>query len=115
MMINKNYEIELNLKDLLFDIMYKWWFVLLIALIAAGYFGYKEYWSFEKYHRDGQLAPAEVQYEEDVAANQKALERAEKALSEFEALTRDSKGNHEVSILMGIDPTNIWTAEKNTF
>ena len=115
MMINKNYEVELNLKDLLYHILYKWWLVLLIGLIVAGSFGYKEYWSFEKYHRNGELAPVEVQYEADIAANQKALEQAEKALSEFEAITYASKGMHEVSILLGIDPTNIWTAEKKYY
>lgn len=115
MIMNKNYEIELNLKDLFFHVLYKWWFILLIGLIVAGCFGFKEYWDFEKYHRSGELAPAEIQYEADVEANQKALEQAEKALSEFENITRDSKGKHEVSILMGIDPTNIWTAEKKYY
>lgn len=115
MRINKNYEMELHLKDLLFHILYKWWFLLLLGVIVAGYFGLKEYWSFEKYHRAGELAPAEVQYEANVEANQKALEQAEKALAEFEALARDNNGGREVSILMGMDPTNIWTAEKKYY
>lgn len=115
MKINKNYEIELNLKDFLFHILYKWWFLLLMGVIVAGYFGFMEYWSFERYHRAGELAPAEVQYEANVEANQKALEQAEKALAEFEALARDNNGGREVSILMGMDPTNIWTAEKKYY
>ena len=115
MKINKNYEMELNLKDLLFHILYKWWFLLLLGMIVAGYFGYKEYWSFEKYHRAGKLTPAEAQYEANVKANQEALEQAEKALAEFETLSRDNNGGREVSILMGMDPTNIWTAEKKYY
>ena len=105
MKINKNYEMELNLKDFLFHILYKWWCLLLLGVIVAGYFGFMEYWSFEKYHRAGELAPAEIQYEANVEANQKALEQAEKALAEFEALARDNNGGREVSILMGMDPT----------
>lgn len=115
MILNKNYETELSLKDLLFGILYKWWAFLLIGIIAAGISGYKEYWSFEKYHRIGEMTPAEVQYQIDIEANKRALEQAEKALSEFDALARDNKGGREVSILMGIDPTNIWTAEKKYY
>lgn len=115
MKINKNYEIELNLKDLLFHVLYKWPMILLIGIIVTGYFGFKEYWGFEKYHRAGELAPAEVQYEADVEANQKALAQAEKVLSEYEAAAQENNGGRYVSILMGIDPTNIWTAEKKYY
>lgn len=113
MPINKTYEAELNLKDLLFHILYKWWFILLLGLIGAGVFGFIEYWGFEKYHRSGELSPAEVQYETDVAANQKALENAENTLSIFVSKTGGSE--HKTSILMKIDPTNIWTAEKKYY
>ncbi len=115
MKINKNYEMELNLKDLLFHVLYKWWFLLLLGVVVAGYFGFKEYWSYEKYHRAGELAPAEIAYEADVESHQRNLDQAEKAFAEYEALVRDNNGGREVSILMGIDPTCIWTAEKKYY
>ena len=115
MKVNKNYESELHIKDLLFHVLYKWWLLLLVGLIGGVCFGFKEYWGFEKYHRVGELSPAEVQYEADIAAHQKALEQAEKVLSEYEASAQENNGGREVSILMGIDPTNIWTAEKKYY
>lgn len=60
MQLNKNYEIELSLKDLLFHVLYKWRFILLVGFIAAGFFGFMEYWGFEKYHRAGSLHRAKV-------------------------------------------------------
>ena len=115
MKINKYYEMELNLKDLLFHVLYKWWFLLLLGVVVAGYFGFKEYWSYEEYHRAGELAPAEIAYEADVESYQRNLDQAEKALAEYEALVRDNNGGREVSVLMGIDPTGIWTAEKKYY
>lgn len=115
MRINKNYEAELNLKDFLFHILYKWRIILLIGLIAAAVFGFKEYWSFEKYHRAGEPAPSEVQWEDNVAANQKALERAELDVAAYDELIDSLTNYRETSLLMKMDPKNIWTAEKKYY
>lgn len=115
MRVNQNYEAELNLKDLLFHILYKWWVILLVGLLVAGFFGLKEYWSFEKYHREGKLTPAEEQYDVDVTLYQNKLAQAESALAEFENVNKSNNGGQGVSILMLIDPTNVWTAEKNYY
>ena len=115
MIINKNYEVELNLRDLLFHVLYKWRIIILISMIVGGVFGYKEYWSFEKYHRNGELTPAEIQYETEMGSYQKAVVQAEKVLAEYEAALQDTNGNRKVPIIMGIDPTNIWTAEKKYY
>lgn len=113
--MDKNFEGELNLKDLFFHVLYKWPMILLIGIIVSGCFGFKEYWSFEKYHRTGKQAPAEAQYEVELNAHQEALKQAEKTLSEYETSAQENNGGREVSILMGIDPTNIWTAEKKYY
>ncbi len=114
MKVNKNYEAELNLKDLLFHILYKWRIILLIGIIVAGIFGVVEYWGFEKYHRNGEKAPVEIQYESDLDSYQKSLDRVN-ALVNMNKTTRNGNNAGVVSILLGIDPTNIWTAEKKYF
>lgn len=108
MQLNKNYEIELSLKDLLFHVLYKWRFILLVGFIAAGFFGFMEYWGFEKYHRAGELTPGESQYE----VNQEAIARVEKDIAAYDELIQDKTNYRDTSVLMKMDPTSIWTAEK---
>lgn len=115
MKTNKNYEIEFSLKDLFFNVLYKWRIVLLFALIAAGVFGFLEYWSFEKYHRAGELTPEEIKYEADVQANQEAIEQVETDIAGYEKLIQEKTNYRETSVLMKLDPTNIWTAEKKYY
>ena len=111
MWLNKNYEAELNLKDLLFHILYQWRIILLVGLIAAGGFGFKEYWSFEKYHRNGKQSPAEAQYEK----NLQELEEVNAGIDAYVKLIQDKMNYRDTSILMQMDPTNIWTAEKKYY
>ena len=115
MRVNKNYEAELNLKDLLFYILYQWRIILLVGVIAAGIFGFIEYWSFEKYHRNGELTPDEVKYESEAETYRNAIERAELDIAAYQPLIEDSTRYRETSMLMKLDPRNIWTAEKDYY
>ena len=107
MKVNKNYEAELNLKDLLFHILYKWRIILLVGLAMAAFFGYKEY------KKD--LTAATAQYESEVAANQEAIARAEKDIAAYSELIQDKTNYRDTSILMKMDPMNIYTAEKKYY
>lgn len=104
---NKNYEAELNLKDLLFHILYTWRIILLVGLAVAVFFGYKE--------NKKDLTAATTQYEAEVAANQDAIARTEKDIAAYEELIQDLSNYRDTSILMKIDPMNIWTAEKKYY
>ena len=115
MRMNKNYEAELNLKDLLFHILYKWRIVLLIGFIVAGIFGFREYWGFEKYHRNGELSPVEIQYEADVKANNQAIERAKLDAAGYEDIIQSLARYRDTSVIMNLDPTDVWTAEKTYY
>lgn len=107
MKVNKNYEAELNLKDLLFHILYKWRIILLVGLAVAAFFGYQES------RKD--LTAAVAQYEAEVAMNQEAIARAEKDIAAYEELIQDKTNYRDTSILMKMDPMNIYTAEKKYY
>ena len=109
------YEAEISLNDLLFHLLYKWRVILIIALIAAGLFGFIEFWSFEKYHRLGELTPGEKKYEADVAANNDALELTEEIIARYDELIQEQVAYLNTSVLMTLDPMNIWTAEKKYY
>lgn len=115
MKVNQNYEVEVSLKDLLFNILYKWRIILLVALLFACFFGFKEFWGFEKYHKEGKMTPEEEKYEESIAANQKALEKAEYDVAEYEKIVKDYMSYQEKSAIMNLNPNSIWTAEKKYF
>ena len=115
MKVNSQYETEISLKDLVFHILYKWRIILLIGLIAAGIIGFREYWSFAKYHRQGELTPSEIQYEADIEANQQAIARAETDVAGYEKTIQGLIRYRDTSAIMKMDPRNIWTAEKKYY
>jgi len=115
MKINKEYEAEIILRDFLFHILYEWRIILLVGLIAAAVFGYREYQSFEKYHKAGELTPEEKQYEATMADREEALAQVEADIASYDKLIEEKRNYRNNSILMKIDPTNIWTAEKKYY
>ena len=108
MRLNRNYEAELNLKDLFFGILYRWRILLLVGLIAAAAFGFMEYRGFDKYHRKGELTPAEAKYE----SNMEDIRQLNADIDAYNGLIRNKSEYRKTSVLMNMDPTNIWTAEK---
>ena len=107
MKLNKYYETELNVRDLFFHVLYQWRILLLVGLVAAAFFGHREY------KKD--LTSAMAQYEANVASNQEAIARAEKDIAAYEELIEDTTNYRDTSVLMKMDPKNIWTAEKIYF
>ena len=115
MTLNQHYETEISLKDLLFHLLYKWRIILLVGLIAAGIIGFREYWSFAKYHRQGELTPSEIQYEADIEANKQAIAKAEMDVAGYEETIQGLIRYRDASAIMKMDPRNIWTAEKKYY
>ena len=83
MQINKNYEREIDLKDLFFHLLYHWRSILVAAVIFAILLGTRQYLNLEQTHKKGKLTKAEKQYEVDLQAFRDKLQNARNGVKTY--------------------------------
>ena len=111
MQINKDYEPEINLKDLFFHILYRWRSILIFALICAIALGCYQYFYVKITHDAGKLTKSERQYQLDLQSYKENLEGNK---IQIKTLTDKLAGQQkylEKSIYIQLDAQNVWTAE----
>ena len=102
MQLNKEYESEINLKDLFFHVLYRWRSILLVALIGAVLFGGYKYLSMNKAAKSMQVSQQEaLPSEEEIALNLE-IEKKAKQVADLEAYLSES-------VYINLDPQGIWT------
>lgn len=110
MQLNKDYESEINLKDLLFHVLYRWRSILLVALIGAvALFGY-QYFSLKSTHDAGKLTKEERQYQLDLQSYREDLESAKNTIASKTALLQGQNKYLTESAYIQLDPNAVWTA-----
>lgn len=109
---NKDYPEEIRLKDLRAHFLRRWKSILLIAVLLAGILGGWQAVRVGNARRDGGKTKAELRYEQDLALYQETTANAEKALADRRSQLEERTAYRDHSLLMNLDPENVWTAER---
>ena len=112
MSTNRNAGQEIRLKDLGLHFLKRWKSLLLAALLLAAALGGWQAVKVAAAHRDGGQTKDEARYAHDLALYQELTANAEQNVRDRRAQLNARTGYREHSILMNLDPENVWTAEK---
>ena len=113
---NNAYEQEIDLKDLLFAVLYKWRMILVIAVLFAALLGgYRLLSTYRSQTSPAALAEAQKSYQKELDVYNNSKEIAER---DIDKLTEDINVQMEYldnSILMNISPYSVWEAKTAFF
>ena len=110
--MNQEYNPEVRIRDLLFHLLYRWRSILLAALICGIVFGAWQYFSVNAAHKAGNRTKDEQRYEQDLASYQATVSEEKAKLEQWQALLDERLAYRDNSLLMQLDPENVWAAEK---
>ena len=110
MRINRDYEQETNLRDLFFDVAYRWRSLLVAALIGAVLLGTFQYVSLESIHREGKKTQEEKQYEIDLQNFHDSINNTRTNIRNYTKLIKEKTDYMEESVYMSLDSQNEWVA-----
>lgn len=108
-------EIEIDLKDLIFHILYRWRSILIVAIAAVLLMSGWQYYSIEKAHRAGELTQEEKQYELDLESYRASLDKANADIATYTELIRAQKEYRDQSLLYKLNPTEIYQAQRRYY
>lgn len=101
------YEQEIDLKDLLFTLLYRWRPILLVAVVAGLALGsYKVVKGFQSQQDAALVVESREGYEEDKVAYEEGLASYEKNIESIQKAIKDLDRYMDESVLMKIDPYN---------
>ena len=115
MQINKDYEQEINLRDLFFHLCYRWRSILAAALIGAILLGAYQYYSIYKTHAEGKQTKEEKQYEIDLQNYQDSVKNARNNIRTYTKLIKEKNDYMDQSVYMSLDSQNEWLAYKRFY
>ena len=110
--VNREYDPEYRLKDFIFHLLYRWRSILLVVLLCAAVIGGLKAFSANAAHQAGNKTKDELRYEQDVEAYRKEVANAQKKLKKNRDVLNERLAYREDSLLMQLDPGNVWVAEK---
>ena len=111
MQINREYEPEINLKDLFFHVLYRWRSILLFALIGAVALGAYQYFSVKATHDAGKLTKDEREFRLELQNYRENLEQTRTRISTLTARLEGQRKYRAKSIYINLDAQNVWTAQ----
>ncbi|MBR1820717.1 MAG: hypothetical protein IJ769_03755 [Clostridia bacterium] len=115
MRINRDYEQEIDLRDLFFDILYHWRSILVAALIGAILLGAYQYMSITNIHKEGKQTKEEKQYEIDMQNYSDSIESAKSNIKTYTKLIKEKSDYLKESVYMSLDSQNEWLASKRYY
>ncbi len=115
MQVNKEYEQEIDLKDLFFELLYHWRSILVAALIGAVLLGAFQYIRIESTHRAGELTKDEKQYEIDLQDYRDSIKNARLNIRTLTQLMKEKNDYLDQSVYMSLDSQNEWLAYKRFY
>ncbi|MBQ3278575.1 MAG: hypothetical protein IJG94_05375 [Clostridia bacterium] len=101
---------EINLKDMLFHILYRWRTILLVALACGLVFGGYQFASDATTRSRDQLTSAEIRYQSEYDSWKTAHDRAAEEAQNYEKMIAAKVRQLEESPLYHLDPDNVWEA-----
>ncbi len=115
MQINKNYETEIDLRDLFFHLCYRWRSILIAALIGAIALATFQYLSIQRIHAEGKQTKEEKQFEIDLQDYQDSVKNTKSNIRTYNKLIKEKNDYLDESIYMSLDSQNEWVANKRYF
>ena len=112
MRINNNYEPEIRLKDVFFELLYRWRGILIAAIIGAVLLCGYQYYSVASIHREGKLTNEEEQYEISLKEYRMGLKSNQESLRVNQSLMQDSQEYFSKSVYINLDASTMWTATR---
>ena len=110
------YEQEINLKDLMFAVLYRWRPIILTAVALALLLGGWRAFSVYRSQNTGAAAQAAYEeYERAVELYEQGKESGERELDSLTERITEQQEYLEKSVLMNISPYNVWEAEELLF
>lgn len=115
MRINRQYEREINIGDLFFDLLYHWRPILTAALIGAVVLGALQFATITVVHHQGKLLKEERQYEIDLQNYQDSLRNAQTGINAYANLLNEQNEYLRDSIYINLDSQKEWFASKTYY
>lgn len=106
---NNNYEQEIDLKDLMFAVLRKWRLILAAAILFAVLLGgFKVVKGFGQMRDEAYVAENQKAYAESMEQYEMTKGRLEKEIENIETNIQDQQNYRENSILMNINPYDVY-------
>ena len=115
MRINREFEREISIADLFFDILYHWRHILVAALIGAVALGVLQYSTITSANRAGKKLKEEQQYEVDLQNYQESLRNTENSINAYSNLLDEQNEYLRESIYINLDSQKEWFASKTYY
>lgn len=110
--VNTTENQEIRLKDLWVYFLRRWKSILLVTVLLGAALGGWQYFSVKKVHDAGGLTKEEARYEQELAVYRSDLETAQGNADLIMAALDERMAYRNNSLLMNLDPENVWAAEK---
>lgn len=108
----KTDEQGIRLKDLWLHYRRRWKSILLVTVLFAAILGGWQTIRVSNIHGKGEKTKDELRYERDMATYHEVLSNAEHNVAERKRQVEESYAYRDGSILLNLDPENLWIAEK---
>lgn len=103
---------EIRLKDLFSHFLRRWKSILTVTLLCALVLGGWQFYTVKKAHDAGEQTKEEARYAQELADYQEKLKNAQENVAESTAICEEHKTYRRDSVLMNLDPNNVWIGEK---
>ena len=113
---SNTYEQEIDLKDLLFAMLYKWRLILVVALalgIVLG--GFKAFSTYMSQNDPAVLAEKEEEYQKDLEIYEKNKSTSEREIDNLLKDIAEQQTYLEKSVRMNMSPYDVWEAKADLF
>ena len=115
MQINREYEREISITDLFFDLLYHWRPILTAALIGAVVLAALQFATITVIHHQGKTLKEERQYEMDLQNYQDSLRNAQSSIKAYANLLSEQNEYLRESIYINLDSQKEWFASKTYY
>ena len=103
---------EIRMKDLVSYFTRRWKSILAVTAICTVILGGWQYLSVKKVHDAGEQTREEARYAGELSAYETNLENARKEVDFLNGVLEGRTAYRDHSLLMNLDPENVWAAEK---
>ncbi len=113
---NNTYEQEIDLKDLMFAVLYRWRRIILVAVIMAVLLGgYQAVSSYRTQNDEETIEKTQKEYDAAVELYEKNQENCEREIDNLMKSIEEQQEYLEKSRLMNMSPYDVWKAETVLF
>ena len=103
---------EIRMKDLFSHFLHRWKSILAVTVLCALILGGWQFFKVKKVHDAGERTKEEARYEDELATYRMNLQNAEADVEACIAVWKNRTSYRDNSILLNLDPENVWAAEK---